>query len=149
MSTPASTSSKVAQRRSQRVTLMLPVVVTGLDSAVSFQEVCQTMVISAYGCSVISPRSLDAGARVRLELPSGKRSATGRVVMGGRRTKDGKSWELGLELDESPNFWGIEFPSSDGPVSATGKFQALQTPSGSAAAEGTQPGRAPDRKSVV
>lgn len=142
MHTSASSGSKVAQRRSQRVTLVLPVVVTSLDSTISFQEVCQTMVISAHGCSVISPRSLEIGVCVRLELPSGKRSATGRVVMGGRPTKDGKSWELGLELD-TPNFWGIGFPTADRPTSVTGRVPGVQSPSGSAAEAGTQPGFAP------
>ncbi len=125
MQTPVAGSSKLAQRRSQRVTLALPVLVTSLEPRVPFQETCETIAISVHGCSVRAPRSLETGVPVRLELPSGKRSATGRVVMGGRRTKDGKSWEIGLELDPPSNLWGIAFPSAE---ANTAPFRRDTTP---------------------
>lgn len=102
-----------AIRRSTRLPLEVPVLVTSLDAAEPFSEPCNTTLVNAHGCGLIVPRGLAQGIRVRLEIVSAKRHTTARVAevvpLGG----DPETWLVGLELDVPGNFWGIEYAPSD------------------------------------
>jgi hypothetical protein len=102
-----------AIRRSTRLPLEVPVLVTSLDPAVAFSEPCNTTLVNAHGCGLITQRGIARGVRVRLEIVSAKRHTTARVAevvpLGG----DPETWLLGLELDVPGNFWGIEYAPSD------------------------------------
>src|ERR1700690_3613340 len=72
-------SSEKAQhaiRRSTRLPLEVPVQITSLDPALSFSERCNTTLVNAHGCGVISPRALQMNLPVRLEIISAKRHTT-------------------------------------------------------------------------
>ncbi len=108
--------SKKAQhaiRRSTRLPLEVPVLVTSLDGAAPFSEQCNTTLVNAHGCGLIVSRALPQGIRVRLEILSAKRHTTAQVSevvpLGG----DPETWLIGLELDVPGNFWGIEYAPSD------------------------------------
>jgi hypothetical protein len=102
-----------AIRRSTRLPLEVPVLVTSLDPAVSFTEPGNTTLVNAHGCGLITQREIPRGARVRLEIVSAKRHTTAYVTevvpLGGVP----ETWLLGLELDVPGNFWGIEYAPSD------------------------------------
>jgi hypothetical protein len=109
-------SSEKAQhaiRRSTRLPLEVPVQITSLDPACSFSERCNTTLVNAHGCGVISPRALEMNLPVRLEIISAKRHTTAVVSevvpLGG----DPETWLIGLELQIPGNFWGIEYAPSD------------------------------------
>ncbi|MGO9401931.1 MAG: PilZ domain-containing protein [Terriglobales bacterium] len=102
-----------AIRRSTRLPLEVPVLVTSLDPARPFSEQCNTTLVNAHGCGLIVPHALTTGLAVRLEIVSAKRHTTARVSevvpLGG----DPETWLVGLELDVPGNFWGIDYAPSD------------------------------------
>jgi len=102
-----------AIRRSTRLPLEVPVLVTSLNAAVTFSEQCNTTLVNAHGCGLIVPRELAHGIQVRLEIVSAKRHTTARVAevvpLGG----DPETWLVGLELEVPGNFWGIEYAPTD------------------------------------
>jgi hypothetical protein len=102
-----------AIRRSTRLPLEVPVLVTSLDPAQPFSEPGNTTLVNAHGCGLILPRALAHGMAVRLEIVSAKRHTTAHVSevvpLGG----DPETWLVGLELDIPGNFWGIDYAPSD------------------------------------
>jgi hypothetical protein len=102
-----------AIRRSTRLPLEVPVLVTSLDPAQPFSEPGNTTLVNAHGCGLILPRALASGIPVRLEIVSAKRHTTAHVSevvpLGG----DPETWLVGLELDIPGNFWGIDYAPSD------------------------------------
>ncbi len=102
-----------AIRRSSRLPLEVPVLLSSLDPALTFSERCNTTLVNAHGCGLISPRALKTGIPVRLEIVSAKRHTTARVAevvpLGG----EPETWLVGLELDVPGNFWGIEYAPAD------------------------------------
>ena len=102
-----------AIRRSTRLPLEVPVLVTSLDPAQPFSEPGNTTLVNAHGCGLIVPRALAHGIPVRLEIVSAKRHTTAHVSevvpLGG----DPETWLVGLELDIPGNFWGIDYAPSD------------------------------------
>src|SRR5260370_10349749 len=109
----ASEKTQHAIRRSTRLPLEVPVLVTSLDAAVPVSEECNTSLVNAHGCGLIARRALAHGIQVRLEIVSAKRPTTARVAevvpLGG----DPETWLVGLELEVPGNFWGIEYAPTD------------------------------------
>jgi hypothetical protein len=108
-----SAKAQHAIRRSTRLPLEVPVLVTSLDPAAPFSEKCNTTLVNAHGCGLIVARNITQGIQIRLEIVSAKRHTTARVAevvpLGG----DPETWLLGLELDVPGNFWGIEYAPAD------------------------------------
>ena len=96
-----------ALRRSSRVPVNVPVRVTSLEPNGQFSEVCETLVVSAHGCSLRFPIRLHAGIALRLHTREG-RETTAYVVACEPEGSDGQSWRLGARLDRPENFWGLE-----------------------------------------
>jgi len=93
-------------RRSSRVPITVPVRVTSLEPNPQFSEVCETLVVSAHGCSLRSPMKLEAGMPLRLYSKEG-RQATAQVVICQPMGSDQQGWKLGAKLDQPDNFWGL------------------------------------------
>ncbi len=102
-----------AIRRSTRLPLEIPVLVTSLDPARPFSAQCNTTLVNAHGCGLIVPSALALGIRVGMEIVSAKRHATARAVDVVPLGSDPETWLVGLELDVPGNFWGIEYAPSD------------------------------------
>jgi len=102
-----------AIRRSTRLPLEVPVLVTSLDPAFEFSEECITTLVNAHGCGLVVQRSFPRDLPVRLEIVPSKRQTTARVAdvvpLGG----EPETWLLGMELDVPGNFWGIEYAPTD------------------------------------
>ena len=61
-----SETTQHAIRRSTRLPLEVPVLLTSLNAAVTFSEQCNTTLVNAHGCGLIVPRALAQGIRSRL-----------------------------------------------------------------------------------
>ena len=94
-----------ALRRSSRVPTALPILVTTLDGT-QFSEVCETVVVNAHGCAIVSPVKFDAGVPLRLHTKQG-RETTAHVVSWQPIGSDNQTWRLGAKLDHPENFWGL------------------------------------------
>ena len=110
---PVVAAPKNDTRRSTRLSLRIPVVVTHPDPTCDFREPCETVVINAHGCGVIVHKRLENGTPVLVELVSTGASKKAHVVAA-VPTLEATAWLLGLEFDSpEKNFWGIEHPPPD------------------------------------
>ena len=92
-------------RRSSRLPIALPILVTCLDSG--FSEVCETLVVSAHGCALRSSARLDAGVPVQFQSKDG-RWTMAHIVDCQPIDSDQQSWKLGARLDQPDNFWKLD-----------------------------------------
>ena len=121
-------------RRSTRLPLEIPLLVTSLSSKAKFSEDCATVVVNAHGCGITAPRPLDLGTRVSLEIPTTKQKTTARVVEVVHLDQDQRSWLFGLALDKPGNFWGIPYAPADWQAESPGNespvpnFEAVVKP---------------------
>jgi len=99
-------SSKHSTRRSSRVPVNVPVLVTSLNPATHFSEICETMVVNAHGCALKSPVKLDAGAPLHFHSKEG-RETMAQVVDCQPLGPDQRAWKLAVRLDKPENFWGL------------------------------------------
>ena len=60
-----------ASRRSSRVPIAVPLLVTSLDPSNHFSEVCETLVVNAHGCAIRSPMEVKAGIPVHFHTKDG------------------------------------------------------------------------------
>ena len=99
-------------RRSTRLALQIPVIVTSLDPAGDFRKECKTAVVNAHGCGIVVPQLLNNQTPVTVELVSNGANKNGRVVLA-IPLLENFSWLLGVEFDSPGNFWGVENPPAD------------------------------------
>jgi hypothetical protein len=105
-------SRKNDARRSTRLSLQIPVVVTSLDSARDFYEECKTAFVNAHGCAIIVREWLPDETPVMLRLVSNGALEKGHVVLA-VALLESVSWLLGVEFDSPGNFWAVENPPAD------------------------------------
>lgn len=130
-----------AIRRSTRLPLEVPVLVTSLDPACDFSEECITTLVNAHGCGLVVQRALRRDLPVRLEIVPAKRHTTARVAdvvpLGGTP----ETWLLGMELDTPGNFWGIDYAPSDWKIEEPTAPTATSTDTPNTASEAPAPRR--------
>jgi hypothetical protein len=128
-----------AIRRSTRLPLEVPVLVTSLDATLEFSEECTTTLVNAHGCGLITQRFLPRGLPVGLEIVRSNRQTTALVAdvvpLGG----DPETWLLGLEFDKPGNFWGIEYAPSDWKIDIDETPAAAPTPARPQSASAAKP----------
>jgi hypothetical protein len=93
-------------RRSSRVPIAVPLLVTSLDPSNDFSEVCETLVVSAHGCAIRSPMEVKAGIPVHFHTKDG-RQMMARIIDCQRIGSKPEAWRLGAQLDAPDNFWGL------------------------------------------
>jgi hypothetical protein len=123
-------SNVPTSRRSSRVPVTVPILVTSLQPGSQFSEVCETMVVSAHGCSMRSPAKLDAGAPLHFHNQEGQET-TAQVVYCQPIDSDGQGWRLGAKFERPENFWGLKsFPKDWArlPLSSEGKVTGAPDP---------------------
>ena len=103
-------------RRSSRVPAAVSVLVTSLEGT-HFSEVCETLVVNAHGCAMLSPAKLDTGIPLHLHSKEG-REAEAHVVYCQPVGSDNRRWRLGASLDQPENFWGLRDHPKDWAVPA-------------------------------
>src|SRR5579864_7596103 len=93
-------------RRSSRIPITVPVLVTSLKPGANFSEICETMVVSAHGCAMRSPIKLETGVPLHFHNQEG-RETTAQVVYCKPSGTDRQTWTLGASFDRPENFWGL------------------------------------------
>ena len=100
-------------RRSTRLRVEIPLVITSMDRRHSFSAQCVVIVVSPQGCGIRASQALPIGTPVLLsELPEGG-SASGHVASCLPLGKDGKYFLIGVSLYNQANVWGIANPPED------------------------------------
>jgi len=94
-------------RRSSRLPIALPILVTSLEPDSGFSEVCETLVVSVHGCAMRSSMKLDAGVPVQFQSKDG-RWTMAHIVDCQPMDSDQPGWKLGARLDQPENFWRLE-----------------------------------------
>ena len=98
-------------RRSSRVPAAVPILVTSLEGT-QFSEVCETMVVNAHGCAILTRVKLDSGVPLHLHTKEG-REATAHVVSCQPNDSETRTWRLAAKLDRPQNFWGLKESPKD------------------------------------
>lgn len=102
-----------ATRRSTRLRVEIPVIVTSMDRRHPFSAPCVALVVSPQGCGFRTSQALPLETPVLLsDLPGGG-SASGRVANCLPLGSDGKSFLIGVSLYNHGNVWGIADPPGD------------------------------------
>jgi hypothetical protein len=102
-----------ATRRSTRLRVQIPLVVTSMDRRHPFSAECVALVVSPQGCGIRASQALPIETPVLLsELPGGG-SASGRVANCLPLGKDATSFLIGVSLYNEGNMWGIAEPPPD------------------------------------
>ena len=94
-------------RRSSRLPVTVPILVTSLEPGADFSEICETLVVSAHGCAIRSPMRLEAGIPVHFERKGG-RETMAHVVDCQPMESGQPGWKLAAQLDRPENFWGLK-----------------------------------------
>lgn len=100
-------SSPATLRRSSRVPVAVPLLVTSLEPNSDFSEVCETLMVSAHGCAMESTNRLDIGAPVHFQTKQGRHTQA--HIVDCQPLNHGRhGWKLAASLDEPENFFGLE-----------------------------------------
>lgn len=115
MTPPSETKSKdMGARRSKRITLAIPIIMSGTDRAGNaFQETTRTILVSKHGAKIKSNQELNLGAEVTIENRSLGLAANATVVSVGKKHSPSEPVEVGVQLSHAGNVWGIIFPPED------------------------------------
>jgi hypothetical protein len=101
-------------RRSTRLPISIPITISGRDaSGEAFRENVRTLVINTHGARIGTYHQLSLGAEILIENPALVRSVKTSVVWLGKKPAAHEPYEVGLQLFEAENIWGIEFPPDD------------------------------------
>jgi hypothetical protein len=102
-----------ATRRSTRLRVQIPLVVTSMDRRHPFSAQCVALVVSPQGCGIRASQALPLETPVLLgDLPGGG-SASGRVANCLPLGNDGKYFLIGVSLYNEGNVWGLPDPPED------------------------------------
>src|SRR6201993_3329661 len=107
-------SASASLRRSSRVSVNVPVLVTSLEPGAQFSEVCETLVVNAHGCAMRTPVKLDAEGLLHFHSKDG-RETTAKAVSCQPLDPEKDGWRLGARLVRPENFWGLKTFPKDWP----------------------------------
>lgn len=109
---PSASDAYEKKRRTQRVQIMMPVIVRGTAKGLAFEERTQTVTVNAHGCLVLLKAAVDRTQEVMLVNSKTAEELPCQVMFVGQ--KDGDRVQVGLQFAErSPLFWRIMFPPED------------------------------------
>ena len=112
------------RRRSQRIPLSIPIMITSLEPSLLFSGLCNTMDVSFHGCQFFiscpfkhGTRLLleQHGTRLLLEIPDMQHTTSARVVRSIPAIQGMQMmlWKVSVELNHPGNLWGVQSPPSD------------------------------------
>jgi hypothetical protein len=111
-----------APRRSDRVVIELPIVVTGTDCMGDmFLEQSNTAVVGRHGAKIVLTRKLGPDQEVNVRCHATGRESEVRVVGQIGSTPEGAFYYGVALLDPDIDLWGIEFPSAEEAEGAVGR----------------------------
>ena len=101
-------------RRSTRLSLSIPIVISGKDTDQNeFKEDTRTLVVNKHGAKVVTVHQLAMGTEILIENPALGTAAKATVAWVGPEYRPGELHQVGLQLFEARNVWGIEFRPDD------------------------------------
>lgn len=108
-------------RRSDRVALEIPIVVTGTDCmGVAFLEQTRTTTVGRHGAKILLVRKLVPEQEINIRCLKTSCESDARIV--GQLGSEGEAYYYGVELVETEhNPWGIEFPKTSESDAAVGR----------------------------
>ncbi len=128
-------------RRSTRLSLSIPIVISGKDTDQNeFKEETRTLVVNKHGAKIVTVHQLAMGMEILIENPALGTAAKATVAWVGPEYRPGELHQVGLQLFEARNVWGIEFHPDDWsqeeaqPTGATPPSGSAHAPSGIAGA---------------
>jgi len=100
------------KRRTQRVQIMMPILIRGVHKGQPFEETTHTVTVNAHGCLVLMKSSVVRTQEVMLVNSKTAEELPCQVMFVGQ--KEGDRVQVGLQFAErSPLFWRIMFPPED------------------------------------
>ena len=109
---------KIDVRRSTRISLSIPVEVSGWDvEGREIHEKTTTSFVNKHGARISLQHKFSVGSNVVISIPHLKREQRSRVVWMSRLPNDRGDYQVGVELERTENFWGVDFPPGDWDVS--------------------------------
>lgn len=105
---------ETSRRRSQRVVLTMPVVVTteGAPRDAYFEEQTHTLIVNLHGALIVLAGKVSKGQKLKMRNRATQEEQVCQVASLGSKV-DGKT-QVGVEfLKPSPDFWHISFPPED------------------------------------
>jgi len=101
-------------RRSSRITISIPVEVLGQSSdGQEIRAAATTKYVNRHGALLLADRAFPLDAEVTVRLPHLEREQRCKVVwVSTERDANGRSG-VGIQLERSENFWGVQFPPDD------------------------------------
>jgi hypothetical protein len=112
----------VVGRRSARLSTSLPIILRGVDATgQTFKENTWTISVNKQGARIATFYELRIGDQVTIENPVLGRTGKAHVVRVGEKRYPEDPFDIGVELNEAQNVWGVKFPPENwqrsGPVS--------------------------------
>lgn len=99
-------------RRSSRIPIAVPILVTSLEPGAQFSEVCETLVVNAHGCTMRSPIKMEGGVPLHFHSKEG-RETTAQVVYCQPVGSNQQGWTLAASFERPGNFWGLKSVPED------------------------------------
>ncbi|MGH6628110.1 MAG: hypothetical protein ACREB3_00075, partial [Burkholderiales bacterium] len=119
-----------AGRRSTRISIAIPITISGKDaSGRAFRENTRTVILNKHGAKIVTVHQLALGTELTLENRALGRTAKTTVTWLGDRPSPREPAELGIQLAEAENIWGIDLPPDDwqaGPPAKEAKQEIRQ-----------------------
>ncbi len=101
-------------RRSTRIQISIPVTIAGTDTAGrDFKEGTRTIIINKHGGKISTSHQLSLGSELTIENRRLGRTARASVVWIGERKSVKDPGQIGIQLFEAQNIWGIDFTPED------------------------------------
>lgn len=109
------------KRRSDRISVQLPIIVSGVDAlGKDFVESARTIVIARYGAKILSQHKLAPQLEITIRCLMTDEESDARVV--GQVGQDPEGIYYGLELlNQEVDLWGVEFPPIEESATAIGR----------------------------
>ena len=106
--------SSIRDRRSTRLSISIPVTISGADAdGHAYSENVRTVIINKHGGKIATTRHLTMGTEILIENHAMGLAAKASVAWLGEKPSAGDLHHVGLQLLEAQNIWGIAFPPDD------------------------------------
>jgi hypothetical protein len=105
-------------RRGPRAGMSVVVVIAGAAGGETWEETAKTLTVSRHGASLICARALAQGEAVKITRLDTRQYCMARVVWSARR--DESTVEVGLELLNEQNLWGVDWDLPEAPLGGAG-----------------------------
>ncbi|MFB3920927.1 MAG: hypothetical protein ACE145_04350 [Terriglobia bacterium] len=103
-----------AGRRSTRISIAIPITISGKDATGrAFKENTRTIILNKHGARIVTVHQLALGSELLLENRALGRTAKTMVAWLGDPPSVREPAEVGIQLVEAENIWGVELPPDD------------------------------------